>query len=154
MVNQNPYGLGGAGTFKPQRPPAQQPSVQQARPNPALGGSIYSGAKTPALPGAGQVGTGFGKPLTQIPGVYGGGMDFSKNAGSGPLPQMPAMGQMYGQLGQAAPASQMTVNPFMPQFQRPQPQPQQVPANPYSPYQNNWDWNQSGRFPGGRFPSY
>jgi hypothetical protein len=61
-----------------------------------------------------------------------------------------------GQVGQQQgyPASQATNNPYMQQFRQPQQQPQQMPANPYNPYQNDWNWNQSGQFPGNRFPAY
>jgi len=67
-----------------------------------------------------------------------------------PFPSTPFPGMTGGQLG----GSVGTTNPYMPQFQQPMPQPQQMPQNPYNPYQNNWDWNQSGRFPGNRFPAY
>lgn len=58
------------------------------------------------------------------------------------------------QRAQNIPSYGPTSNPYMPQMQQPQPQPQQMPANPYNPYQSSQGWNQSGQFPGFRFPAY
>jgi hypothetical protein len=136
---QNPYGLGGGGIFKPQQPPqtATQP--------------IKSGPTTPQFPGAGQAGKGYGgtpKPFPSVP---------PWQAGQQQTGGVPTLSQFGGYMNNGSgqlPAQVGTTNPFMPQFQQPLPQPQQVSRNPYNPFQGNWDWNQSGRFPGNRFPSY
>jgi len=68
-----------------------------------------------------------------------------QNRGTGMQPSIQPV-QGYGR--------QPTSNPFMPQMQQPQPQPQQMPANAWNPFQSSQGWNQSGQFPGFRFPAY
>jgi len=145
---------------------------QQLRPNMPNMPSPFQKMPFPGMGGGGFQATGPFSP---------GGMGFSNNLGGGqgygqlPIPihssiqsiqQQPTMGipgmfgggqqqpmQGYGQQS-SIPASGFTGNPFMQQFSRPQPQPQQMPFNPHNPYQNDWSWNQSAPFPGMRFPAY
>lgn len=147
---QNPFGGGPKPYGAPQRFDYRQP-----RP-PQVGGGVQKPyGPPPATPTVPQR-LDYRKP--QQPPT-GNGQIFSPMGGGGQVPQpfpttpFPGMGQGYGQQ-QGFPSGQMTSNPFMPQFQQPRPQPQQMPLNPQNPYQNSWDWNQNGRFPGFRSPIY
>jgi len=147
------------------------PSPFPKMPFPGMGGG---GFQTTGPFGSGGVGQGFGgqqplvpqpmqgygqlpipihssiqsmyqQPMTGIPGMFGGGQ---AQYGTNVQPM-----QGYGQQSSLS-ANRLTGNPYMPQPQQPLPQPQQMPNNPYNPYQSSQGWNQPGRFPGGRFPAY
>jgi hypothetical protein len=111
-------------------------------PNPGLP-KPFPSAPPPGVSYPGGMGQGQPQPYQQ---------PFQINPAQGYGPQT-GLQQRFGQQ-QGYPASQATSNPYAPQFRQPAPQPQQMPANPYNPYQNDWNWNQSGQFPGGRFPAY
>jgi hypothetical protein len=135
------------------------------QPNPGVGNiNGPGGTQNPFQPnpGAGQInGPGGINPFAQTQPVVNGpgninGPGGIQNPNPGlpkPFPSTPFPGMIGGQQS-SYPANQATSNPYMQQFRQPQQQPQQMPANPYNPYQNDWNWNQSGQFPGNRFPAY
>ena len=173
--SRQPYPGGSqAGNAYGQQSRPNMPSMPSPSPKMQFPGMGGGGFQTTGPFGSGGVGQGFGgqqpfvpqpmqgygqlpipihssiqsmyqQPMTGIPGMFGGGQaQYGTNV-------QPTQG--YGQQS-SIPASRFTGNPYMSQFQQPQPQPQQMPLNPHSPYQNDWSWNQSAPFPGMRFPAY